>query len=118
MQGIVRAARHLALIALLLRALVPAGWMPGTAADAPFVICSVDGAAQHTPDGHKPADDASHQDGCPFAAASHLAKTSDTAPLAAPLLRAFAAPSPTAAQSLTRIAVYRAQSPRAPPSLA
>ena len=38
MQGIFRAARHLALIALVVRALLPAGWMPD--AQAGLTICS------------------------------------------------------------------------------
>jgi len=114
MQGIVRAARHLALIALLLRALVPAGWMPGAAAYAPFAICSIDGQSQHTPDGSKLPDDAVHHGTCPFAAAPHLAKTPDLAPLAAPSLHAYAAPQPTTVGSPARLA-WQPQSARAPP---
>src|SRR5689334_12093707 len=40
MQGILPVIRHLALVALILRALLPAGWMPD--AQAGLTICSVD----------------------------------------------------------------------------
>ena len=50
MQGFRRAAVHLALIALLLRAFLPTGWMPGGPGDAPLVMCSVN-AIHDTADG-------------------------------------------------------------------
>ena len=56
MTAIVRSfAVTLALSAMLLRAVLPAGWMPNLtgAGDAPLVICSVDGA-HHLPS-HDPA---------------------------------------------------------------
>ncbi|HEX3756101.1 MAG TPA: DUF2946 family protein [Rhizomicrobium sp.] len=110
-------ARHLALVALVLRALVPAGWMPGTTAAAPFVICSVTGPAQYAPGGHKPAqDDRSHHDVCPFAAAPHFAKTLALSSLAAPSLRIFTPSRLVAVSRPARIARYQPQSPRAPPT--
>jgi hypothetical protein len=66
----------LALTAMLLRALLPAGWMPNPdgLAGAPLVICSMSGA-QHahpaTNRGHAPQDNSGKI--CPFAAAAHLA---------------------------------------------
>jgi len=61
----------LALSAMLLRAVLPAGWMPNLAGpgDVPLVICSVDGA-HHLPP-HEPARGDDHS--CPFAVMAHLA---------------------------------------------
>src|SRR5208282_1654683 len=69
-------AATLALSAMLVRALLPAGWMPNPAGpdDAPLVICSVDGL-HHAPPAHDPARGQQDEHGftCPFAAAAHLA---------------------------------------------
>jgi hypothetical protein len=53
-------ARHILLAALLLRALVPLGWMPGSAqlGQAAWVICTADGQIQHGTPGK---DDATQQ---------------------------------------------------------
>lgn len=115
MQGIVRAGKHLALIALLLRALVPAGWMPGTAAASPFVICSVDGAVQHTPDGHKLPDDTAHHNACPFGATPHFVKTPEPVAIAVPSLRSMTVPQFGKTRPVPSLSAYRTQSPRAPP---
>ena len=67
------AAIGLALCAMVLRALLPDGWMPAAAAgSSPFVICSVDGVHGG---GKPPADPAreSRHAPCAFAAAAHLA---------------------------------------------
>jgi hypothetical protein len=63
----------LALSAMLLRAVLPVGWMPNLtgAGDTPLVICSVDGA-HHLPP-HDPARGQQDDHMCPFAAAAHLA---------------------------------------------
>lgn len=50
MPGFSRVAIHLALIALLLRGFLPAGWMPASHGDAPLVMCSV--IADSFRDGH------------------------------------------------------------------
>lgn len=74
MSAIVRSfAVTLALSAMLLRAVLPAGWMPNTAGanGAAFVICSVDGA-HHLPS-HDPAHGQPDDHMCPFAAVAHLA---------------------------------------------
>src|ERR1700761_12940 len=71
-------AVSLALAAMLLRALLPDGWMPNTgsaAAASPFLICSIDGA--HQRDGKTPADQERHHGPCAFAAAGHLSPPSD-----------------------------------------
>ncbi len=116
MQGIVQAIRHIALAALLLRALVPIGWMPAAeAAGTPFVICSVNGPAQHAPDGQKLPDDSAHHQTCAFAAAPHLAKTPDVVALAEPSLPVHVIARSEAEPALARPSPQRTQSPRAPP---
>lgn len=83
MQGFLRGLKHLALIAMIARALLPAGWMPSASAAAPFVICTMSGPLQHAPDnGHAPAAD--HHGVCPFAGAPHLAATPDLPQLTLP----------------------------------
>jgi len=86
-------AATLALTAMLVRAAIPAGWMPSLAdplGGSGFVICSVDGAH------HLPAHDPSkgHDDGsvCPFAAVAHLAPPQIPQAIAAPSAVAFLAP--------------------------
>src|SRR5690348_10450083 len=94
MQGFLHAARHLAIIALLLRAMLPAGWMPD--ARAGLVICSLGtvsigtlGTIHHDGDQKAPAQ-AVHEE-CAFAAAAPLAAAPDTPLLTLPALHAFAA---------------------------
>ena len=115
---------QIALVAMLLRALLPVGWMPDTAAnaDTPFVICSMNGAvsaAHHEDTGkHQPSHDDNRQnDICPFAASVHLATPTATASVApSTQIASF-----EAVQSPARIrhdtSHYALQSPRAPPSL-
>jgi hypothetical protein len=77
-----RASVCIALVALLLRALVPVGWMPNPAGTAgvPIILCTAEGwisvfvGSNGQPVKQSPADDRSQQsDGCPFATAPHLA---------------------------------------------
>jgi len=109
----------LALCGLMLRALLPAGWMPGPANAAPLIICAMDGLHRINPVGDHKQDPASHQDSqmCPFAAAAHLAP---------PAMPYAVLPSFTFAALETRIPkqIVAANSapdlthgPRAPPSL-
>ena len=73
----------LALCAMLLRGLLPAGWMP-SADGAPFVVCSVDGIHAGGKAPAEPASEHSHAP-CAFAAAAHLAPpVSGPAGLSAP----------------------------------
>ena len=70
-------AATLALGSMLLRAVLPIGWMPGPTGHtgAALVICSIDGmhrrAPPPAPPGHRAPDD--HGVACPFAAAAQLA---------------------------------------------
>lgn len=71
MQGIFRFARHVAFVTLVVRALMPTGWMPVANADTLITICSVEGQKVLHPDA--PAQDMPYED-CPFgAAAPHVA---------------------------------------------
>jgi hypothetical protein len=90
MQGLFRGLKHLALIAMIARALLPAGWMPSTNVATPFTICTANGPLQHTPDNGKlPAAD--HHGICPFAAGPHMAAVPGLPQVALPGLLAPAA---------------------------
>jgi hypothetical protein len=70
-------AVSLALCAMVLRALLPEGWMPAASAAAPLVICSIDGT-HHSKAPGAPAQPQS-QAPCAFAAAAPLAPPPTTA---------------------------------------
>jgi hypothetical protein len=116
---------HIALAAMLLRALLPAGWMPNpTPSTGPaIVICTMDAAThlalesdgqplKHPPDQNN---DRSHET-CPFAAVPHLAAPAGASVLPLPSLAASAAPDATHVHLTNGLALYTPQSPRAPPS--
>lgn len=110
MQGIFRIARHLAIIALIVRALLPMGWMPAAHG---LTICSMDMSAhQPVQDGNK--DSHSSHEECPFAAAPHLASVPDAPQLILPVFHAFAATTDRS-YAATVAAHFTPQSPRAPP---
>jgi hypothetical protein len=117
MQGLLPVLRHLALASLILRALLPAGWMPD--AQAGLVICAAGtlGVIHH--DG-APGDTSRHTDGqisheeCPFAAAAQLAAAPDAPRLTLPAFHAFAG-SIDRAYASSVSARFTPQSPRAPP---
>jgi hypothetical protein len=112
MQGIFRIARHLALIALIARALLPAGWMPDPTGS--LTICSVHEIAPHS---DKQSDQNAHHNICPFAAVPHLASTPDVAVLFAPLAHDIAATTDRA-YAASVLARFTPGSPRAPPFFA
>jgi hypothetical protein len=107
-------ARHLLLAALLLRALVPLGWMPGTAqlGQAAWIICTADGQIQHGAPGKD--DSSQHQQPCAFAAA-HVMASPQAAAVIAPLLRIAAIETGAVPVPLRIAAAFTPQSPRAPP---
>ena len=133
-----RAAVTLALAAMLLRALLPAGWMPNPDgfAQSPLVICPMDtpsGLDVSMPAMDMSADapmDMSHMDmhghsqhqtsePCSFAAAPHLAASGGAfIGLAAPSVLALFVHKRFARTSVSRGAVHHPQSPRAPPAFA
>ncbi|MBU6473050.1 MAG: DUF2946 family protein [Alphaproteobacteria bacterium] len=115
---------------MLMRALIPAGWMPGpagTGGHSSLIICTGQGLTAITinPDGTpaKQAPDGHHRsqhdhDVCPFAAAAHLAPPAfDTALTGLP--SAVVGVSALAKDGILRAAVLaRSHPPRAPPNLA
>jgi len=110
MKGFFRAACHLAIIALLLRAMLPAGWMPD--AQAGLTICSVTtlGVIHH--DG--PTDGKVQHEECAFAAAAHLASTPSAPHLILPAFHGFIAQ--TDSHYAAEVSAhFTPQSPRAPP---
>ena len=108
-------ARHLLLAALLLRALVPLGWMPGSAqlGQSAWIICTADGSIQHgTPDKN---DGQNQHQPCAFAAA-HVMASPQAHGMAAPLLQTAAVGTGRASAVLLVPAAFTPQAPRAPPS--
>ncbi|MBV8978890.1 MAG: hypothetical protein JO261_05485 [Alphaproteobacteria bacterium] len=111
------AALSVALLALLLRAAVPEGWMPAKAASAPLMPCpgimtmpmtpSHHGAPLRKQDGHTTI--------CIFAATAHFGSVPVPAPLAAPAGAVERiAPLPSAVVFVSK-SLYRPNTARAPP---
>lgn len=133
MTGIHRAWRttrlglvQLALLAMVLRALIPAGWMPAQAGQGTgLVICTGQGLVtiQVGPDGKPlPAhpgdqDQTHHHDVCPFAAAAHLAPPAIVAALGAPSALAMGNAQRIPPALYRGLARHSLASPRAPPRL-
>ena len=116
------AAIHLAIAAMLLRALLPAGWMPDPTGTAAFTICTMDGTGHHSeqdPAGKPAPEDGRHvHDECPFAAAPHVAAPVVAAHLPAPSTNSHRVDFPDFAVAFGPIADYGPHSPRAPPHFA
>jgi hypothetical protein len=125
------AAVQLALAAMMLRALLPMGWMPNPEgfAQSPLVICLMDMPSSmgmsHAMDMSKPMDMAGHgqehgqqqnNEQCPFAAAPHIAAPIAIAELAPPAELARFAESPSSRTLVAFALDYHPQSPRAPPT--
>jgi len=135
MTGFRRAAVCLALAAMMLRALMPAGWMPNPAgaSESLFVICDMDQMDMSKMDmSHMSAADMADMDmsgmdhgssgkhsgaqqTCPFAAAPHVATPSNVAALQLPSQLAKFSPLLAAEQAAIKAATYKPQSPRGPP---
>lgn len=143
-----RAAVLLAILAMTLRGLLPAGWMPNPDGmrETALIICDMDAppgvtmahmdhggmpgmemAGAHAASGaapmHKHADahkhaDDGHSQPCPFAAAPHFATPSAVALLSLPALAVQFAHPRAPEDSHVTAAGYAPQSPRAPPILA
>jgi hypothetical protein len=73
----------LALGAMLLRAILPAGWMPNVSG-APLVICSIDGVHHGAPAQDPLKGSQQDEHACPFAMAAHLAPPQFPAVVLAP----------------------------------
>jgi hypothetical protein len=112
MQGILLAIRHVALAALILRALLPSGWMPD--AQAGLTICTATLGVIHHDGPPGQHDGKSQQEECPFAAAAHVAPAPAAPQLVLPALHAYAAAT-DGAYAVSLAARFTPQSPRAPP---
>lgn len=119
-----RAIAVIALTAMMLRALLPDGWMPagGTSAGTLLTICTMngpvrmalgaDGQPQKQPAKH---DSRSHEI-CPFAAAQHFAAPISLASLTAPHVAAPVLYGSAATEISHARDVYSPQSLRGPPA--
>ena len=128
-----RAAVAFALVAMALRALLPAGWMPNPDgfAQSPLMICFHDMPSgmdmSHAMDMSKPMDMQGHgqdhgqqqnNEQCPFAAAPHVAAPVTVAELAPPSTLIRLVVHETADEAIAAATHYQPQSPRAPPEIA
>ena len=119
------AAIHIALAAMLLRALMPAGWMPNAnaAAGTPITICTMNGPMQ-IDFGAEPIkknhnqDDSRHHEACPFAVAPHMAQPAAIAALSLPSSISLTVQFSPSRSIVLRGPPYAPQSPRAPPPFA
>jgi hypothetical protein len=120
MSGVRHALLHLALAAMILRAFLPAGWMPNLQGDGrtALVICTMDGPVVDT-SGKALAgkDDPRAHESCPFAAAAQPAPAQDYIALAAPELSRAPAPRILILGLEARHAPNAKPASRAPPSL-
>lgn len=112
------AALHVALAAIVLRALLPAGWMPDASHGGTFVICTAEGGIVHHAPAHpgNPLDkgDRDHQI-CPFAAGAHAAVAANTIAISVLFgIVRFVPPARRIARIESAFAPY---SSRGPPSL-
>jgi len=111
-------ALSLALCAMVLRALLPDGWMPAAnaaEAGAPFVICSVDGTTHHG--GKAPGDTQQRTHApCAFAAAAPLSPPSSAAGIARSFDDVTVIARFVSAAPLVSAPDYRPNAARAPPA--
>jgi hypothetical protein len=107
-------AATLALAAMLMRGLLPAGWMPNPdgAAGSPIIICTM-GGPQHVHPTHAPRDDSGKV--CPFAVMAHLAAAASPAALALPAFT-ISPPAAVATYDWQPTRPAQAYSSRAPPN--
>lgn len=127
------AATTAAVAAMLLRALLPEGWMPGTTSSGmpELVICTMDqpvqaavmampmmgqdGKMNMPSPGHG---DNGHRESCPFAASPHVAAPASLPVLAEASITSVRFEGPDDFSSIKSARHYTPQEPRAPPSLA
>jgi hypothetical protein len=117
-----QAAIHLAVTAMVLRALLPTGWMPNLSGQpgSALIICTMDsgGALSHghggLPSKHQP-DGRGEHDGCPFAAAPHLAISGAPPAIFESQVAQNLIPGFGNSQAVPAPSGYAPQSPRAPP---
>jgi hypothetical protein len=106
----------LALSAVLLRGLLPAGWMPNANGAPGLTICTINGP-RHIPTPGEPAHKPQHQSVCPFAAAPPLASADAPVLALAPSLAFANAAKSERANVFAHTPGYDVHAARAPPSL-
>ena len=110
----VQVLKHLVLIALIARALVPAGWMPVVNPGTLITICSVEGQkVLHADAPGAPAGEMASED-CAFAAAPQAGFVPDAPVLDAPVVHAQQARTDRP-YTAAMVARFSPGSPRAPP---
>ncbi|MGH6888143.1 MAG: DUF2946 family protein [Rhizomicrobium sp.] len=111
-------AVSLALFAMLLRGLLPAGWMPAPNGSGEIVICTGHGTIHTAPrqDGHTLPDRGNRI--CPFAAVAHQAPPLAFATLDAPSAIALRLVPDASRRSVAVRRLLIRHSPRAPPAFA
>ena len=120
------AALTVAVLAMMLRAALPDGWMPNADASAPIMLCP--GMTQmagmpgmdHPKPAQTPSHDQDHGGGmvCPFAAAAQLASPSDPVPAPLPIAFATFATFHAAHDAPLYEPAWQPNAARAPPSFA
>lgn len=141
-----KAALALALLAMVLKGLLPVGWMPNPQGfgESALILCDMDGpmsaadmarmmAAMPSMDmsamdmssmdmsgshDKKAPDSSRSHEECPFAGVTHGGAAGAPIAFALPELAAEHAHRPVPERSIVRISHYQPQSPRAPPTLA
>jgi hypothetical protein len=119
MPGLRRALIHVVLLALILRAFLPAGWMPNLrqSGEVALVVCTMDGPVSVMDGKALPGkDDPRAHETCPFAMMAQPVHPNEFAVLAAPELSSSAAPVTLASGLKPRQALLLKPSSRAPPS--
>lgn len=112
---------HLVIMAMFLRALLPAGWMPSAMPDGgfSFTICTMDDFSGFIGKDRSPAkntDDGRQHDVCPFAAAPHFATAVALASIAPPVFQVSGTGPVITEAAGVRRSTYSPQAPRAPPA--
>ena len=109
---------QIALLAMLLRAVLPAGWMPAaiTSADAsPFVICTVDGPLHATP--AKPIHDHDRTTSpCVFASAAPLSSPGVAVAVSAPMQLVHQIAFAPLRENIIHAPLFEPNAARAPPA--
>jgi hypothetical protein len=112
------AAVQIALLAMLLRAMLPTGWMPAaiTSADAsPFVICTMDGPLRATP--AQPSHDHDRATSpCVFASAAPLSSPGVAVAVSAPMRLAHQIAFAPLRENIIHAPHFRPNAARAPPA--
>ena len=118
MDAIIRSpALTLAVLAMLLRGMLPDGWMPSASTRAPLIICPMMGGVMRAAPAHRGLPQHKSRI-CPFTASLAQLATVSLPPAGPVPALPIAAGGFRPITSVFAAALYRLQSPRAPPLLA